>query len=245
MAPFKDPGPITFTADLQGDPPGTYVLFPADVPSLFGVSGRVPIRVQFRASAAGPMQAYTGSMLVMGTPQHCILVVKAIREELGLAVGKPVHVTVCLDSSERKVEIPAALRAALAAVAVPGPHAGGDGTGGTAGSTALDLFTQQSFTCQKEYVQWIEEAKKEETRASRISQTVELVLAKHSAGPRAAGSGNTMKGPREDAAALRAGGTKTTASKAESAGSTAGTGKRGRGDGGGVEQAGKSKRGKK
>ena len=41
-----------------------------------------------------------------------------------------------------------------------------------------DYFYSQSFTCQKEYVMAITEAKKPETRTKRIEKMVEMLLPK-------------------------------------------------------------------
>ena len=62
-------------------------------------------------------------------------------------------VTLELDRGERSVEVPADLRAAL------------DDKGLGAAFDAL------SYTHQREYVSWIEEATKAETRARRIAET--------------------------------------------------------------------------
>jgi uncharacterized protein YdeI (YjbR/CyaY-like superfamily) len=84
-------------------------------------------------------------------------VLKAIRAELGKGPDDVVRVTVELDEAERTVEIPADLRSAL------------DGAG------MLGVFTALSFTHQREHVGWIEEAKRPETSARRISWTMERV----------------------------------------------------------------------
>ncbi|MBC6489372.1 YdeI family protein [Flavihumibacter stibioxidans] len=67
-----------------------------------------------------------------------------------------------VDFKERKVEIPEELRKQLCLK----KH-----------KKALDLFETLSFTNKKEYVQWINSAKKEETRQNRLSATVEKLLA--------------------------------------------------------------------
>jgi hypothetical protein len=41
---------------------------------------------------------------------------------------------------------------------------------------ALAFFIRLSYTHQKEYVRWIEEARRAQTRQSRVAQTVELLL---------------------------------------------------------------------
>jgi uncharacterized protein YdeI (YjbR/CyaY-like superfamily) len=65
------------------------------------------------------------------------------------------------DSAPRSLEIPEDLAVALQS------HA-----------AAASAFAKLSYSHQKEYVDWIISAKKEETRARRIAQTVERVVAK-------------------------------------------------------------------
>jgi uncharacterized protein YdeI (YjbR/CyaY-like superfamily) len=57
------------------------------------------------------------------------------------------------------VELPDDLAAALAAA-----------------PAAQALYEKLSYTHRKEYVQWINEAKKAETRATRVARTVEMLL---------------------------------------------------------------------
>ncbi len=65
-----------------------------------------------------------------------------------------------LDTEPREVEVPADLQEALAR----------DRDAGRA-------FEGMSFTHRREYVEWIEEAKRPETRARRVAGTVERVRA--------------------------------------------------------------------
>jgi hypothetical protein len=75
------------------------------------------------------------------------------REAAGLAAGDDVAVEIALDTSPREVTLPEDLAAAM------------DG----AARTAYDAL---SYSHRKEWVRWVEEAKKPETRASRIEKTV-------------------------------------------------------------------------
>jgi uncharacterized protein YdeI (YjbR/CyaY-like superfamily) len=63
-----------------------------------------------------------------------------------------------LDDERRVVDVPAELEASLARDAV-----------------ARGAFERLSDSHRKEYVQWIEEAKREETRRRRIERTLELL----------------------------------------------------------------------
>jgi bacteriocin resistance YdeI/OmpD-like protein/uncharacterized protein DUF1905 len=118
-----------------------------------GGGGRIPVQATFDGVA------YRGSIASMG---GCMAlgVLKAIRGELGKAIGDPVMVTVERDTAERTVEVPADLAEALEA----------------AGAKAA--FDALSFSYRREHVQAIQEAKKPETRARRIAKTVERITAK-------------------------------------------------------------------
>jgi bifunctional DNA-binding transcriptional regulator/antitoxin component of YhaV-PrlF toxin-antitoxin module len=80
-----------------------------------------------------------------------------VREAAGVEVGDVVAIEVDLDTEERVVAVPEDLAAALADARV------------------RDAFDRLSYTHQKEYVAWVEEAKREETRKTRISRSVELL----------------------------------------------------------------------
>ena len=84
---------------------------------------------------------------------------KAVREAVGVAAGDTVAVEITVDGAERSVEVPDDLAAALA----------------DAGAT--EAFAALAPSHRKEYVRWVTEAKKAETRASRIAKAVEMVLA--------------------------------------------------------------------
>jgi uncharacterized protein YdeI (YjbR/CyaY-like superfamily) len=71
-------------------------------------------------------------------------------------VGDRFDVTVAPDHEPRTVEVPGDLAAALA----------GD-------AEAAAAFDRLSFTHRREYVTWIEEAKRTETRSRRVAGTLE------------------------------------------------------------------------
>jgi uncharacterized protein YdeI (YjbR/CyaY-like superfamily) len=78
----------------------------------------------------------------------------------GAGPGDVVLVTMSPDVGERTVEVPRDLRGALA----------GD-------KQAKGLFEAMSYSCKKEYVEWITSAKREETRAGRVTKAVEMLRA--------------------------------------------------------------------
>jgi len=82
------------------------------------------------------------------------------RTAAGVAAGDEVEVELTLDTAPREVEVPADLAEALAA-----------------DPAARKVFDGLPFTHRKEYVRWIEEAKKPETRANRVAKTLEKLRA--------------------------------------------------------------------
>jgi hypothetical protein len=144
----------TFRAVIQdaGDG-GAYICIPFDVEAAFGKK-----RVKVLASLDG--LPYRGSLVRMGTDCHLLPVLKDIRQQLGKSIGDEIEVSLEEDSQPRLVSVPPDLQAAL-----------------EADSNAQASFHKLSYTHQKEFVQWVEEAKRPETRQKRIQRTLELLLA--------------------------------------------------------------------
>jgi hypothetical protein len=82
------------------------------------------------------------------------------REAAGVAAGEDVEVDIALDADSRELSLPADLANALAANA-----------------QARAFFDGLSYTHRKEWVRWIEEAKKADTRQTRLSRTIEMLAA--------------------------------------------------------------------
>lgn len=87
-----------------------------------------------------------------------LIIKKAVREELGKGPGDTVHVSVALDSQPREVDVPRELQDAL-----------------ERDPEAKSRFDGMSYSHRKEYAQWVAEAKREETRARRGGQAVEMI----------------------------------------------------------------------
>jgi hypothetical protein len=151
--PTKDPGPISFTATIeQGQDGGeaAWVVFPYDLKETYGVGNLVPVVATFDGIE------YRGSIAKMGPVPLAIR--KDVRARLGKAKGATVEVNVMLDTSKRDVEVPEDLLRAL-----------------EARRAAKSCFNKLSYSHRREYVQWIESAKKADTRESRVVRAVELL----------------------------------------------------------------------
>jgi hypothetical protein len=132
----------------QADRGGAFVAVPANVVEALGGKGRIPVRATFDGIA------YQGSVVSMGG-QKVIGLLKAIRTELGKEPGDVITVTLDVDREERSVAVPDDLRAAL------------DEAG------LSERFDSMSFSHRRETVASITEAKNPETRARRITQTID------------------------------------------------------------------------
>lgn len=115
-------------------------------------------RVKVKALIGG--EPYRGSLVRMGGPCHILGIRKEIREKLGKAIGDAVEISLeeDEDEEERVMTVPEDVAQALAG-----------------SPEAQAFFNRLSFTHQKEYIQWIEEAKREQTRQSRIEQMITLL----------------------------------------------------------------------
>jgi hypothetical protein len=129
---------------------GTVVVVPFDVKEAFG-SARPPVRATVNGYAFRTTIARMGSRSLLGLNRE-------VREEAGVAAGQRVAVELQRDDEPRVVEVPPDLERAL-----------------SADREARVTFDGLSYTHRKEYVRWIEGAKREETRRQRVTKAVALL----------------------------------------------------------------------
>ncbi|MGZ9235736.1 MAG: YdeI/OmpD-associated family protein [Anaerolineales bacterium] len=142
----------SFTAIIQNaGGGGAFVEVPFDVEAEFGSK-----RPKVKAVIEGV--PYRGILTRMGTECHLLVILKEIREQTGKTFGDEVTVTVEPDTEPRVIEVPAELKKAFETE-----------------KEAKDFFEKLSYTHQREYVMWINEAKREETRQNRIVKTIEML----------------------------------------------------------------------
>jgi hypothetical protein len=137
------------TTVLLGGKTATGLLVPAEVVEALD-AGRQP---KVHVTIGG--HTYRSTVAVRGG-QFLIPLSAENRTAAGVAAGDEVEVELTLDTAPREVEVPADLAEALAT-----------------DPAARKVFDGLPFTHRKEYVRWIEEAKKPETRANRVTKTVE------------------------------------------------------------------------
>ena len=142
----------TFTATIQNaGGGGAYVEIPFDVEAAFG-SKKPKVKAMIEGIP------YRSTLMRMGSEHHILGVLKSIREQIGKTFGDEVTVTIEPDIEPRVIEIPKDLMKEL-----------------KKDKEAQIFFEKLSYTHQKEYVRWVEEAKKEETRQNRIMKTIEML----------------------------------------------------------------------
>lgn len=129
---------------------GAYVVIPFDVPQAFGAR-RVKVAVTFDG------EPYRGSIVPMGG-EFLLGLTKAVRQVIGKGPGDTVAVVLRRDEEPRIVTLGDDARAAL-----------------DADEAARAAFDKMSYSHQRQYQLWIDEAKTEATRAKRIQGMLERV----------------------------------------------------------------------
>ncbi len=146
---------VTFEAELKpsGRSTGGHLVeVPRKVVEALGERGRIPVTATFNGVP------YRGSIVTMGGIAM-IGVTKAIMAEAGVALGDMLTVVVENDDRPREVEVPPELARAFRT------H-----------KKARAYFDSLSYTHRREYVGFITEAKRAETRARRVQRTIETLL---------------------------------------------------------------------
>lgn len=142
----------TFTAPIQNaGGGGAFVEIPFDVEKAFGSK-----RPKIKAMIEGV--SYRGTLVRMGSECHMLIILKGIREQISKDFGDEVKITVESDTKPRIIEVPKDLLKEL-----------------KKDNDAKAFFDKLAYTHQKEYVKWIEEAKRGETRQARVVKTIEML----------------------------------------------------------------------
>jgi Domain of unknown function (DUF1905)/Bacteriocin-protection, YdeI or OmpD-Associated len=128
----------------------TFLNIPLEVSSSFGTQGQVKVKGTING------YPYQSTALPMGDSTHYLVVNKSIRDVIHATQGDTVSVTMELDLAERRVELPDELAQALASR-----------------PELKDKFEKLPISHQKEYVTWIQAARRADTRQRRVVKTIE------------------------------------------------------------------------
>ncbi len=126
----------------------TFFHVPAEVMEALGPKRRVPVRVTVNG------YTYRSTVAPMGG-DFLLPLNREDRARAGVSAGDVVEISLERDDAPRVVEVPEDLASALA----------GD-------DDCRAAFGRLSYSHQREYVEWITGAKREETRARRVAQTL-------------------------------------------------------------------------
>lgn len=147
---------IEFTGIIKqnGSMNAAFVEFPFSTEELFGKKGQVKIKALFDDRVE-----YRGSLAKMKSDCHILGLTQDIRKQLGKTFGDEVLISLIEDKEERTI----AIADDIASVFNENPD-------------AKNLFDAMSYTHRKEYIRWIEEAKKPETRENRKAKMIQMIL---------------------------------------------------------------------
>ena len=138
-----------FRAELKVEgKTATYVVVPLDVLAVFGRE-RPPVHGTINGAPLRSTIAKYGD-------DYFVPIKRELREAAGAAAGETVDMELELDTKPRIVRLPKDLAAAL-------------------DDEARASFDRMSYSHRKEYVDWIKEGKREDTRRRRIAKAVELI----------------------------------------------------------------------
>lgn len=143
---------LRFTATIQAsDRGGAYIVLDESVRLALGGGGRIPVLARINGVE------YRGTATRMGGV-FCLGVTRKVRAAANAEPGDSVRVALRSDEEPRVVDPSPDFAKALK------KH-----------KAARDAFDALSFTLRKEYVRWIESAKKEETRRNRIAKAIAML----------------------------------------------------------------------
>lgn len=146
-------GKLTIDATLEPrGPAGAIVLTDEQVESMGGSAKAFPVKVTVNRTTLPLRLARMGGENLIGFS-------KAARADAGVEIGETHRVVIEADAGERTVEVPEDLADALKSARL------------------TKRFDAMAYSHRKEYVRWITEAKKPETRASRVAKAVTMVRA--------------------------------------------------------------------
>ena len=129
----------------------TGIPVPPEIVEALGHSRRPPVRITING------YTYRNTIATM-SGEYMLSVSAEVREKAGISAGDEVEVDLELDTAPREVKLPSDLEAALQ----------GD-------AEARSFFDGLSYSKQRWFVDWIEGAKREETRQGRVEKSLEML----------------------------------------------------------------------
>jgi hypothetical protein len=147
----ENAGTLRLRAVLEPRGPAGAVVLSDDQVAILGGTKNPPVRVTVNDVTVPARIARMGGENLLGFS-------KKLRADLGVEIGQSMDVLIQLDTQPRTVQLPGALAEAFA----------GDPEAGAA-------FTKLAPSHQKEFARWVEEAKRADTRRSRVEQCLQML----------------------------------------------------------------------
>lgn len=138
----------------NGDINAAFVEFPFSTEEKFNKKGQVRIKALFDEKVE-----YRGSLSKMKSSCHLLGLTQEVRKALNKTFGDEVKVVLWEDKEERTVEIAEDIQKVF-----------------EDNKEAFLLFQAMSYTHRKEYIRWINDAKKPETRENRKIKMIQMIL---------------------------------------------------------------------
>ncbi|HLP12884.1 MAG TPA: YdeI/OmpD-associated family protein [Flavobacteriales bacterium] len=145
--PFK-----TKVKRFTGTGTWTYADIPFNCEKAFGKKGAIKVK------ATANKKTVDASLMPHGNGKHFIILNKKIRDVFGIEEGDLFELSIVINTKPTALKIPAELEKAL-----------------NANKTAKANFDAMPPSHKKEYIGYITEARKEETRMNRIVKTIEML----------------------------------------------------------------------
>ena len=130
----------------------TYFDVPLDTKKAFGRVSRIPVRGTI------DMTEFRSSLLPNGTGGHFMVVKSDLRSVIGKEAGEKIHAVMRLDTTPREIKVPPVILRRL-----------------RENQEARKYFEGLSYSHKKEYVEWIQGAKRTDTREIRLKKMIELL----------------------------------------------------------------------
>lgn len=127
----------------------TYLTVPFDATREYGSQGQIKVKGTINRLV------FRSTLLPHGDGKHFLVVKREIRDQLGVSAGDSVQVTIEQDSKPRNVTLPRDFKLALAR-----------------NKRAKAKFDRIPNSHKKEYLEYIDESKKDATRKKRILLSV-------------------------------------------------------------------------
>jgi hypothetical protein len=146
-----------FEVELENTPglESAFFTIPFNVAEAFGSRGVVKVKGTLDG------MPFRNSLFPRGKGIHYMIVNKPLREAMGKTAGDRVKVVLDVDLEERFVTVPEDVKQSLQKQ-----------------KKLKDYFDSLSYSHKKEYVAWIEKAKKPETRSARLMKMMEMLAGK-------------------------------------------------------------------